>query len=91
MKMQKNDDISPMEIKWNDNRVIFLNHHECHAAYSLFQSPFKNADIITVDGHGEIESCFIGHNKKTKSLKIFCKLSSFSRIILWNNHRIFGV
>ena len=41
MKMQKNDDISPMEIKWNDNRVIFLNHHECHAAYSYFNLHLK--------------------------------------------------
>ena len=32
---------------------MFFNHHECHA-YSFFQSPFKNADIITIDGHGEL-------------------------------------
>lgn len=71
MKMQKKENISPMEIKWNNNRVIFFNHHECHAAYSLFQSPFKRADIITIDGHGEIESCFIGHNIDNKIIKKF--------------------
>ncbi len=71
MKMQKDEIISPMEIKWNNNRVIFFNHHECHAAYSLFQSPFKNADIITIDGHGEIESCFIGYNQNNKIIKKF--------------------
>jgi len=69
MKMQKDEDISPMEISWNNNKVIFFNHHECHAAYSFFQSPFKNADVITIDGHGEIESCFMGSYSNNKILK----------------------
>ena len=71
MKMQKNDEISPMEIKWNNNKVMFFNHHECHAAYSFFNHLFKNADIITIDGHGEIESCFIGSYFNNKIIKKF--------------------
>lgn len=69
MKMQKSEEISPMEIRWNNNKVIFFNHHECHAAYSFFQSPFKNADVITIDGHGEIESCFMGSYINNKIVK----------------------
>ena len=39
--------------------------------FLFFQSPFNNADIITVDGRGEDETCgfFKGSGKKIKKLK----------------------
>lgn len=49
-----------MEMRWGNTRVLFLNHHECHAANGFFQSPFEKADILTIDGHGEVDTCFIG-------------------------------
>ncbi len=48
------------EMKWGSNKVLFMNHHECHAAFSYFQSNFKSADYLTLDGRGEIESCTYG-------------------------------
>ena len=40
-------------------------------SFFFFQSPFNNADIITVDGRGEDETCgfFKGSGKKIKKLK----------------------
>lgn len=49
-----------MEMRWGKTRVLYLNHHECHAANGFFQSPFERADILTIDGHGEADTCFMG-------------------------------
>ncbi len=59
-----------IEIKWNTNKLIYLNHHECHAAFGFYQSPFTNADILTVDGHGEEETCFIAKGSKNNITKL---------------------
>ncbi|MBU1130023.1 hypothetical protein KKE45_01735, partial [Patescibacteria group bacterium] len=34
-------------------KIIFVEHHLSHAAASFYVSPFKKADILTVDGVGE--------------------------------------
>lgn len=34
-------------------RLVFLEHHESHAASAFFPSPFDEAAILTVDGVGE--------------------------------------
>jgi carbamoyltransferase len=52
-----------MEIKWGKTRIVYMNHHECHAANGFFLSPFEEADILTIDGHGEDETCFFGYGK----------------------------
>ena len=44
-------------MKWGNNK--FVMNHECHA-FSYFQSNFKSADYLTLDGRGEIESCTYG-------------------------------
>lgn len=49
-----------MEVSFGKTRIIYYNHHECHAANAFFLSGFSNTDILTIDGHGEDESCFIG-------------------------------
>ena len=53
-----------MEIKFNNTRIVYLNHHECHAANAFYLSPFEEADVLTIDGHGESESCFFGFADK---------------------------
>jgi carbamoyltransferase len=35
------------------DKIIFLRHHEAHAASAFFPSPFKRAAILTMDGVGE--------------------------------------
>tara|TARA_B100001057_G_scaffold175337_1_gene175994 strand:+ start:39190 stop:40893 length:1704 start_codon:yes stop_codon:yes gene_type:complete len=49
-----------MSIEFNKKKIVYLNHHECHAASAFYTSPFKRCDILTIDGHGEVDSCFFG-------------------------------
>lgn len=49
-----------MRLGFGDVEIVYLNHHDCHAANGFFLSPFESADILTVDGHGEDDTCFMG-------------------------------
>ena len=49
-----------MSLTFGDVRIIYLNHHDCHAANGFFLSPFERADILTIDGHGENDTCYMG-------------------------------
>lgn len=40
--------------------IVFLDHHESHAASAFFPSPFADAAIVTVDGVGEWSTTTIG-------------------------------
>jgi carbamoyltransferase len=41
-------------------RLIFVDHHESHAASAFFPSPFDQAAIITLDGVGEWSTATFG-------------------------------
>jgi carbamoyltransferase len=63
-----------MEIKFGKTKIIYLDHHECHAASAFYLSSFKKADVLTIDGHGEEETCYFGsfdrnNLKKLNSIK----------------------
>jgi carbamoyltransferase len=52
-------------------QVVFTPHHYCHACTAFFPSGFKDAAIITMDGHGE-EDCtnlWIAENDEIKHIK----------------------
>ncbi len=59
-----------MEIKFGKTKIIYLNHHECHAASAFFLSPFNKSDVLTIDGHGEEETCYLGSFSKNNLKKI---------------------
>jgi carbamoyltransferase len=40
--------------------VVFLDHHESHAASAFFPSPFERAAILTMDGVGEWSTATLG-------------------------------
>ena len=42
-------------------RVVYLEHHESHAASAFFPSPFEEAAILTLDGVGEWATASVGH------------------------------
>ncbi len=42
------------------NRIVFVEHHESHAASAFFPSPFDEAAILTIDGVGEWATATIG-------------------------------
>ena len=45
-------------------KIVFLKHHQSHAASAFFTSPFETASILTVDGVGEwaTTTLGVGHN-----------------------------
>lgn len=56
----------------DQNKIYFIEHHRCHAAYSYYCSPFRNEDVLalTVDGSGDNLNATIG---------IFDKDGNYSR------------
>lgn len=46
--------------------VLFVEHHQAHAAGSFFCSPFEKAAILTVDGAGEWATIAYGLGDKNK-------------------------
>lgn len=51
-------------------KIIYHDHHDSHAAFSYFTSPYDSAAILTVDGVGEWETTTIsiGRGKQIKKL-----------------------
>lgn len=49
-------------------KISYTPHHESHAAFSFFTSPYKSADILVVDGVGEWQtvSFWKGEGKELK-------------------------
>lgn len=47
-------------------RIIFLEHHQSHAASAFYPSPFDQAAILTIDGVGEWATAAIGLGQGNK-------------------------
>ena len=47
------------EYDW-ENRLLFCEHHQSHAASAFFASPFEEAAILTMDGVGEWATTSVG-------------------------------
>ena len=48
-----------------DERILFVEHHQSHAASAFFCSPFDEAAILTVDGVGEWTTTALGRGSGT--------------------------
>ena len=76
--------------EWN-NRIVFVSHHESHAASAFFPSPFDEAAILTMDGVGEWDTATIGEEVLTESkffdlfnfltLLVFCTAPSLILLV----------
>ena len=42
------------------SRILFVDHHDAHAASAFFSSPFREAALLTVDGVGEWTTTAMG-------------------------------
>ncbi len=53
------------------NKLLFSEHHQSHAASAFFPSPFEDAIVLTMDGVGEwaTTSVAIGHGRDLKMTK----------------------
>jgi len=61
MKALNSKPSKQMTVSFDSTKIIYLNHHDCHAASAIFISPFKKCDYLTIDGHGEKETCLFGY------------------------------
>ncbi len=48
-----------------DNRLLFAEHHQSHAASAYYPSPFEDAMVLTMDGVGEWATTSLGHGRGT--------------------------
>ena len=48
------------------HKLLFVNHHESHAASAFFPSPFEEATILTLDAVGEWGTSSIGIGRKNR-------------------------
>jgi carbamoyltransferase len=46
--------------------IVFVDHHESHAASAFFASPFDEAAILTLDGVGEWDTTTFGSGRANK-------------------------
>jgi carbamoyltransferase len=70
----------------NPDKVVTLEHHDCHAASAFFLSPFDKALILTLDGEGDGTAGMLatGEGNKIRSLKTI----SFANSVGWIYSRI---
>ncbi len=54
-----------------ESRLLFVEHHQSHAASAFFASPFEEAVVLTMDGVGEwtTTSVAIGHGNRLETAK----------------------
>ena len=55
------------KFKYNQKKIIQIDHHLAHAATAFYPSGFKNSSILIADGlgsDGETQSYFYGKNNK---------------------------
>ncbi|MEE2760609.1 MAG: carbamoyltransferase [Pseudomonadota bacterium] len=53
------------EFDWQ-NRLLFAEHHQSHAASAFFPSPFEKAVVLTMDGVGEWATTSVAHGQGSK-------------------------
>src|SRR5687767_6095847 len=46
-----------------DERIVFSEHHQSHAASAFFASPFEEAAVLTMDGVGEWATTSVGFGR----------------------------
>jgi carbamoyltransferase len=52
------------------NKILFFDHHLCHAASSVCASGFESTNYATIDGFGDFVSTTIGEFKYNKFFKL---------------------
>lgn len=55
----------------NNLKIVYITHHQSHAANAFLISPFKESAILTIDGRGECDTAgfFVGKENKIEELK----------------------
>jgi len=81
------------------NNLYYIDHHIAHAAQSFYNSGYKQADIIVLDGQGShFRTIFIDKNFKTYDLtsvlsigKLWGRLARYITNKSWSASRLMGL
>lgn len=79
-------DFNDKDLVPKGQEIVFVNHHEAHAASSYFMSPYNESLIFTVDGGGNDGGGLFGYGKDNK-IEVFEKLKKGSLGTLWTESR----
>jgi len=55
---------------FEEDRVIGVRHHLCHAASVFYASPFDDAAVLSVDGSGEADTAMLAACSRRDGIKI---------------------
>lgn len=69
MKALNSDPSKDMTVSFGNTKIVYLSHHESHIASAIFIAPFSKCDFLTIDGHGEKESCVFGYYNGKKIVR----------------------
>ena len=56
------------KLKINPKKIIYLDHHQCHAWSAFSSSPFEKSLVFTLDGRGDLRSGLVALADKKKGL-----------------------
>ena len=56
MKALKTSVPNSMEVKFGNTKILYLNHHDCHAASVVLVSPFQKCDYFFLKNHAKNRS-----------------------------------
>lgn len=65
------NELKKIDQSFNKKKLMFVEHHESHAASAYYPNPFNEAIILVMDGVGEwnTSSVWIGKNSTIKKIK----------------------
>ncbi len=76
LSLSKTNDVDFVDQTLKQNgkeiKIIYVTHHQSHAANAFYISPFKDSAILTIDGRGEEDTAgfFVGRDNKIEELKL---------------------
>lgn len=70
-RLLKNELKAIADVPGLEEKLLFAEHHQSHAASAFFPSPFEDAAVLTIDGVGEwaTTSFSIGHGNELTMMK----------------------
>jgi carbamoyltransferase len=65
------EDLRRIDDAFDDERLLFTEHHHSHAASAFYPSPFQDALVLTMDGVGEwcTTAAALGHGNRIDIVK----------------------
>jgi carbamoyltransferase len=66
LKGQLTKNLKKLDKKFDDERILFGEHHFSHAASAFYPSPFEEAVVLTLDGVGEWATTTVSIGKGNK-------------------------